>query len=425
MGVTNKAVKPCRILLGATIVACAVLFVWASLSFAWTLVKSVPLAEHVQPRTLLIIQGNYRTFDLTVDSIIANLVQPNMPCDVALSLDSHETELSLAVIRKLAPYLVVSYFKDESDLEAKRHYAGIEFFQTLKVLWRFNISLYTFVIRTRSDVYVAQPFTVQTTFGYGDFDGAWSAFRSEVGAMGSNSDASQWLTWWFMTAGMPFYVNLTVRRVPPVMVWSPVNAYDFNKRLLASIKVIAKEIDVSDVGALREAVQRIARTNHVTFSTGGLFVHFGLRDDILNGTKAMMDEIASKRLTWKDFDPTISYEDPNHPELAGKQRIISPEATLRLAQHAHGLAFVDLVNPADAIASFTWKFYGYPHLTRARALSSFILRTRQVRFDSSLPHLNDKYRAALEDTMMDLVNQETAAINYGCISESKDFSGCD
>lgn len=43
--------------------------------------------ETPESRTLLIIQGAYRTFDHAVDSVMDNLIKTNAPCDVVLSMD--------------------------------------------------------------------------------------------------------------------------------------------------------------------------------------------------------------------------------------------------------------------------------------------------------------------------------------------------
>jgi hypothetical protein len=232
-----------------------------------------------RPRTLIIIQGQYRTLDLTIDSIVDNIVLPNQPCDVALSLDARETDVSATVIRKLQPFLVRSFFSDPDD--ARGQLAMIEFQQTLKPLTRIDLSKYGFVLRSRSDVYVARPFPMMLAFGFGDdFATAWRGFCSH---MNTTSPAAV-LQAWFMTSGMPFYLNVTVRRTPPAMVWSPCNAYEFNEPLLQAIRHQGSKLaSVEDVVAVQEVVQSIARDMRVMFTNGGLYVHFGAASDMLEG----------------------------------------------------------------------------------------------------------------------------------------------
>ncbi len=73
------------------------------------------------PRLLLIIQGGYRTMDLTVDSIIHNLCLANGGCKIALSLSTIPLAVSADVRRKLAPYLIAEYYKELTDVQSP-HY---------------------------------------------------------------------------------------------------------------------------------------------------------------------------------------------------------------------------------------------------------------------------------------------------------------
>lgn len=145
---------------------------------------------------------------------------------------------------------------------------------------------YAYVLRTRSDVYIAQPFPLLTAMGVGEgFDAAWRVFRRLL----NSTDVGVALRAWFMTAGMPFYYNITVRRTPPAMVWSPCNAYDFNKPLLEAISARAATVPSLDaVRDVQRAIHDIAHTMHVMFSNGGLFVHFGTLQDMLSGAHALV-----------------------------------------------------------------------------------------------------------------------------------------
>ena len=111
-------------------------------------------------RSLLIIQGQYRTFDYCVDSIIENLVKTNAPCDVILSVDAKSQELSTASLTKLRPYLLHILYSEPSDLRVG---SIIEFVQVHKALqWlRSNdsaaLSRYDYVMKSRTDVYIARP----------------------------------------------------------------------------------------------------------------------------------------------------------------------------------------------------------------------------------------------------------------------------
>lgn len=102
------------------------LLLLAALVLGWRMWLHGALSVTEQrPRTLIIIQGQYRTLDLTVDSIVTNIVLPNRPCDVALSLDARDGDVSALVKAKLAPFLVASYLSEPGD--ARGQLALIEF----------------------------------------------------------------------------------------------------------------------------------------------------------------------------------------------------------------------------------------------------------------------------------------------------------
>ena len=77
---------------------------------------SVAATQHPQPgRTLLIVQGAWRTFDRVVDSILVNLVAANEPCDVILSLDSYRAEDTESSLAKLGARLVGVVYPSTDD----------------------------------------------------------------------------------------------------------------------------------------------------------------------------------------------------------------------------------------------------------------------------------------------------------------------
>ncbi len=252
-----------------------------------------------RPRTLVIIQGGYRTLDSTVDSIIQHVLLPNEPCVVALSLAAH-TAITPATLRRLQRFPMLPPVFGRSD---PAHFLGVyEYAQTLRVL-NNNRSLagIDYVIRVRADNLFVKPFHVAGVFGDGDrFRAMWRAFVAALG----RRHAGAVLAAWFVTAGQPFFISKSVTRArAPNMYACPVNVHEFNRHFLHTLNTTYAPLlrDVDDVVSAQAVVQRISRDSRILYLAGGLNVHFGRTEHMVDVTQKMFDGVKPgvARLSWE------------------------------------------------------------------------------------------------------------------------------
>jgi len=365
---------------------------------------------------LLIIQGGYRTLDLTVDSIIRNLCLVNADgCDVALSMSSYRWAMSTDTRIKLAPHLVAEWYREPGIQEQQQPYAIFEYDQTLKVFRRaLDIAeRYEYVLRVRADCYISVPMPMLSAIGQGaHFARDWKAFASHSHA----SDARARIRDWLFAGGIPSLVPKL--RQPSPMAWSPLTAFEFNEALLRDIAALPDMSD-DDIETMRRVIQDLVAKHHLIYMSGGLFMHFGPPRAIHSITQCARDHWqqgpATNPLTWQRYFA-------GHPKVTAWKKPISQEANIRLTHRHLGYALIDLNNWADYLVSFSWKYYGYAQLTSARGLMCWLLRERQVRFRMVAPAIAPRFWDPIDNCSYPTPDLDPSArpiiVTHGCLAES-------
>jgi hypothetical protein len=329
-------------------------------------------------------------FHQTIDSIINNLCLINGPCKIALSLATDPEAVSQQVRDKLSPYLIAEFYNEGN--EPKKPWYIFEYHQTLKVgqccglfyvcfcvfnvfqvLERVDLTPFDYIMRIRADNYISVPVFVMAAIGAGKhFDALWVQYRSLL----RTDDMATMLRGWFMTGATARYIPKMIDQEPPHMAVSPVNSFEFNTKLLNYIDAYCKanrNLDIRDVRAMRNVVRHIALKQRVIYIAGGLFLHFGPKDAMVEITRAAFFNYRDQSLNWK-------LQMGHLPKAASHPEPIVQEANIRLTHRYLGYAAIDMHNVADYLVSFTYKYYGYAQLTRARGLVIWLLRERQVLF---------------------------------------------
>lgn len=170
-------------------------------------------------RTLLCLFGAIRTIEVTVESIVRNLVVPNHPCDVSVSLDRES--LPATVMSRLQPYLVnVTKARPDcvarpcvprscSNMEARMRYQSVMYLKQ-------NLERYTYAIVVRTDVMVTFPFRLHALYhmqGIGRFRHV--AYRSA-----RRMTSSEITRLWYRCAGNARMIPLVVDQ-PRLSPWCP------------------------------------------------------------------------------------------------------------------------------------------------------------------------------------------------------------
>jgi hypothetical protein len=367
----------------------------------------------MSPRTLLIIQGAYRTFDFAVDSIIENLIKTNWPCDVVVSLDRAPSQNgSTKALEKLQQYMLagvgIIYPSPGEDL-LPANVSSIEFIQHYRALTRVDTSAYTFIMKTRTDVVIQQPLAFTTALGHDEtrFRALFPRFVQELLAHDPTATPADVIYTWYMTAGNTFYIRHMYKRNIH-MSWSPVGPHDIvhalrdavNKRFAAIWDNPSNSGDTGDTGRrerqgrfpllqnsggddnqLRHLIQDIASEQHVMYMVGNTWVGFGFREDFLPVYETIYNDFGS--FSWNKWRGPGW--DGSH---AWTKRDTITESHFRLSHLHHNKSLIDLMNLVDHQVTFMRgsQCFGHHYLSAAKGLAVYILREWQVTCRKAASH---------------------------------------
>ena len=326
-----------------------------------------------------------------VDTVIQNLVLPNMPCDVILALDAQQSELTQATMEKLQPYLIKTILipkkPDQNQI--------VEFVQVNTALKSIDTSKYAYIMKTRSDAYIAHPIPLLTAVGVSDADtfaAAWNTFKAAYRALDPKASANQLLQGWVFTAGIPIMLHPMVMN-QPVMPWSQLNQYEINTPLVNAIAAM-QQVPVDDSSAMQAIVKRLAIEHKFFYIFGSTWVHFGARQEFVTLADILVNEYGAH--VWS-----------KHTGVADRWAATVTESHLRLSHLYHQLTCIDVMNPADYYVSFKFTSVGLANLRRAKTLYAFLLRSQQLEGD---PNTARAMPSDAEQTLQDAVYARSLSI---------------
>lgn len=320
-------------------------------------------------RTLLIIQGSWRSLDRTVGSIIEHLVLPNAPCDVVLSLDRPGPEATLPVFATLQPYLLAIVYPQVSDTREQ----GMEFAQTTRALQAVDTSKYAFIAKSRTDLMVLQRFAFKAGIGLDSvFPDSFSFFLRGTRSLFPSATPCGVLEAWVRSSGMLHYAAFAhpldsgahLRPMP----WAPVSSYDMTPALESAVKAACMsgwggdddsesrmrgwQFLEKEPTMLRNAVRKIASQSRLFYGQGSTWISWGERDEFIK-LHTLMQE-AHRFLSWADLPPPGSDWKLRKGFCGGDctEMNHATESTFRMAHVMRGLSFAELMAPIDVAVSF-------------------------------------------------------------------------
>jgi hypothetical protein len=357
----------------------------------------LPPTSATPPRTLLIIQGAYRTFDFTVDSIIENLIETNSPCEVVVSLDTAPSQEphSYLALEKLRPYLLRDagvIYPDPGEGFLTPATTAVEFIQHHRALTRVNLSSYDFLMKARTDVVIQQSIRFTTALGYNEaaFHIHFPSFVAELLEYDPESTPEEVIYTWFMTAGNPFYIPHMSKKRNIHMSWSPIGPHDINHALQDAVakewQLAFEEKNGEKTGedniwsllktaedVILQLVRKVAREQHVMYMAGNTWVGFGLKEDFVPVYETIYEDYG--KYSWNQW---------RGPGWNGSHKWVYgdhvTESHFRLSHLQHNKSLVDLMNLVDHQVTFVLeeKCFGHQYLRSAKELAVYILRERQV-----------------------------------------------
>lgn len=278
-------------------------YVWGGDAPVGTLnVLVTPPQKPAEARTLLIIQGSWRSFSRTVDLTIENLILPNMPCDVVLSLGS-QTPIGEAetndTLSKLSPFLIdVLHPEDDRRKPLPGPATGTAAYaQVIRALDVVNLTRYEFIMRVRTDLAMLHPFSFATVIGRSaEFPVALSSFISAVRAAQRSAQPCDVVAQWLFSLGSFYYLPDAIQALANkrAMIWAPVTTLELSPHLLPAIKAACaanwggddlagwRFLESENSENTRSMIAGIVKSQHLMWVQGGDWMSFGAREDFFN-----------------------------------------------------------------------------------------------------------------------------------------------
>jgi len=295
-------------------------------------------------KTLIVIYGLLRTLEWTVDSIIKNVILPNQPCDVIISIDQPIGHITHKIVQKLGPYLTMLFDKDDTDFNAylkdfnqttfpKEFYLMERAFRWVEKTNR----TYGYALKIRTDNFAKHP--IQISSLYGDHPNFNLLFGKFEKGLTQELNPSQPLSFaekvwgWFFTGGIPVFARGMILSRPD-SAWSRLHPMEWNKKLKAAV-------DASDPAeGIQPTVERLANEFRTVYLIGSTWIHFG-RYDLMRNLSQHVSEWWGT-LLWEDFG--FAATSPHWKYVT--------ESHLRLSHLKSDLALIDLKNLPDYRLSF-------------------------------------------------------------------------
>lgn len=318
-------------------------------------------------RTLLIIQGSWRTFDTVVDSVIANLIMPNSPCDVVLSLDEPGWKGRTLTHEKLAPYLVAELYPLDSK---RKEYVGIgvEFSQVMRALDNLNISIYSFIMKTRTDLFIHRPISFKTATGRSEeFPAAFRLFIRRLRILDPEILPCDVISRWIWSGGIDVYLDhaeLALGENPPVMLWSPLPNIAINHNLQNSIKSVCNKgwgddflvgwKILADSQRISKLISGLIFNERVMWMQGSTWLSWGPKQAFLSVYSTTNDALGLGVHDWRSVPPPLEHlSRPNWTIYSIHELNKICEIVVRIAHPLNNAALIELRHRPEMTTSFS------------------------------------------------------------------------
>lgn len=336
-------------------------------------------------KTLVVIYGQYRTFDYTCPSIFEHIVRQNMPCTVVMVIDeSKEREFTPFAQHCMQPYRHLVTIIQEKFL----YNPGLEFDLMQRALDHVASKNLTFdyIIKVRTDNYVKADFPVSEIYGtHANFFYRFLRFEyhltQEYGARLQRKPSYHETLWaWIFTGGVAQFIRPMIFE-PSDSPWSFINSTTWNQDVKDYIFSMPDWKRTNSYWSYFEVVVQAVQDVHARFTiaylVGNTWIHFGKADvmtkisagvknhfgqllwnvsssqpddnQLPKGYKWPVTSWPSERMRIR-YDPTASQGSHQWKEFT--------ESQLRLEHWQQSVNLVDIVNLHDYYKSFD--FLGVP-----------------------------------------------------------------
>lgn len=339
-------------------------------------------------KTLIIIFGELRTIDACVVSLLDNIIIPNKPCDIILSIDGEYKNIPTSLLSLLNPYIIDIYTTQNKIVERDHH--RIEFFLVSEALKRAQdyIDQYTFVAKVRTDIYIKYPLPIKTIYGQCAplyFRNVFLPFIKQT-SINWKDNPDEAIKAWFLTGGQSFFISKQLdEEHPPKSPWCIDNVFDWNSDLFRKIRCICDARRHHDsasqlsVEFIQYIIRELSRDEHIVYLIGSTWIHFGYTDDILRTSIDLCIQYTTLVYPHKREDDILEWHDHKNQIRSKSQQDwkLITDNQIRMIHRTHKFHLFDLVNDADYIESFD---ASHSHNVNRKdpALFAWLVRPHQV-----------------------------------------------
>lgn len=326
----------------------------------------LPLLQPAPPRSLLVVQGAWRSFDRVVDGLLANVIAPNAPCDVVLALDWMREEDTRAVLAKLRPHVTHVLYPSDTRREGPELPSAKEFSQLRRALDYVNASAYTYIMKARTDLAVMVPFDFATAAGRSPrFSRAFARFVAAAQAITTPHPVRpcEALSMWVYSFGIDIYAHDARLVATRGMVWAPLTNAAVTpglQRALHDACVAGWGGDAASDAAgwaflarsdeIASIISTLFTDHHVMLLAGSTWLSWGASEDFLRVYSIIHSHFG--RFNFRDLPPP--WQNLSVPTWGHKSEVT--ESHVRISHLVSGVSLVEVHNRQDFEYSFSWDF---------------------------------------------------------------------
>lgn len=308
-------------------------------------------------RSLIIIFGQIRTLTNCLPSILNNILIPNSPCDVILSIDGYYHDIPLNVLHDLKLYLIDIYTTQNKDIS--RDNQRIEFELVREAFQRIKYpDIYTFALKIRTDIYIKYPIELKLIYGTCYKKHFENRFYQLIKHTKTDwkMNPSQVLKEWFLTGSFDFFISRQLDILnPPCHPWSIQNIYQWNQTLFQQIDELCEACKKPmTLDFIQYLIRQLSDNAHIVYLIGSTWIHFGRFNDIMKISTILCD--SHTKMNWPNHDDNdilqwIDHKGKIRQKLQKEWKLITDDQ-IRLVHHINNYHLMDLVNNDDYIESF-------------------------------------------------------------------------
>ena len=299
-------------------------------------------------RTLLIINGQLRDFIQVWNWTYTRLVVPNEPCDVILSIHGTRAEIPEVILKGFGNHITAIL-----TTETETPTGHTDFWMTARAVRKIQPERYTYIIKTRPDLFHRLPISMRTI--YADDDNFMDTFRHFHGTLvqmtgRNNFTVADTLFAWIMTSGLVELIPTMIMRTPTT-VWCKLPPNDWNKNVRAALieycnasHLITLDNDLQKDREIVRILKTVLAKYKVVYNFGGNWIQYGPTEHMVPLSIKTADEFGQH--TWADvgFNDSDTYSNNQFKHVG--------ESQMRLTHLKGGYNLIDIIIEADLAQSF-------------------------------------------------------------------------